>query len=150
MDDFEGRLFNLIEPLCKNYNILLHEIELKGSHRNRIIKVTVDTEKGITLDECQLLNRKISDLFIQKEIIKEEYRLEVSSPGINKPLQYPFEYRRNIGRDLKVCYYKKGTINETVGKLIDYNEKNITLENSKEKLIIPLDEIKRALIKLKW
>ena len=150
MEDFEEKLFKLIEPICKLNHIFLYEVKLKGSRKNRIIKVTVDTEKGVTLNECQLLNRGISDLFIRKDIIKDEYSIEVSSPGINKPLQYPFEYRRNIGRDLKVRFFKNGIINETIGTLTAYDDKNITIEKPKEKIVIPVDKISKALIKLKW
>ena len=150
MEDLEKKLFNFFEPLCKNNKIILYEVELKGSPKNRIIKVTVDTENGITLNKCQLLSREISDLLVQKDLIKNEYHLEVSSPGINKPLQYSFEYERNIGRDLKIAYYKDDSIDEIVGKLVEYNEKNITLEIAKDKIIIENEKIKKAIIKLKW
>ena len=150
MEDFKEKLFNLIKPICELNNIFLYGVELKGSHKNRLIRVTVDTEEGVTLNECQLLNREISDLFFRKDVIKTEYRLEVTSPGINKPLQYPFEYHRNIGRDLKVSYNKNGMIKEIIGKLVGYNEKNITLENSNEKIIIAVEDIKKAIIKLQW
>ena len=150
MEDLEKKLFSFIKPLCENNKIILYEVELKGSPKNKIIKVTVDTEKGITLNMCQLLSREISDLLVQKDLIKNEYHLEVSSPGINKPLQYSFEYERNIGRDLKIAYYKDDSINEIVGKLVEYNEKNITLEIAKDKIIIENEKIKKAIIKLKW
>jgi ribosome maturation factor RimP len=150
METIEEKLFRLIEPLCKTNNIYLHNIEIKGSHRNIIITVTVDTESGITLNICQSLSREISDLLEQKDFIEDNYRLEVTSPGIDKALEHPFEYRRNIGRDVKVTYFQDNTIKEFTGKLINYNEKDLTFEMERERIIIPLDKIKNVKIKLRW
>ena len=150
MDTLEEKLSGIIEPICKNSNIYLHGIEIKGSHSHVLIKVTVDTDEGITLNRCQFLSRQISDVLEQKDLIKNDYRLEVSSPGIDKPLQYPYEYRRNIGRDLVVVYYQQHTVKQFIGKLLAYHEKELIFEVGKDRVSLAKDQIKSIKIKLKW
>ena len=76
--------------------------------------------------------------------------MEVSSPGIDKPLQFPYEYRRNIGRNLLVILEQQGIRKEIKGELAAYEEHGIKLKMDNDTVIIPLQDIKRATIKLKW
>ena len=63
MGSIEDKLFELIQPLCNEEKIYLEEVSLHGGGRNRLVKVIVDTESGITLAQCQNLSNKISDMF---------------------------------------------------------------------------------------
>ena len=150
MRSFEEKIFQLIEPICNEDAVYLYKVSLHGSPKNQLIKVVVDTEKGITLGQCQLLSKKISDIFYRKDLIEGNYRLEVTSPGVDKPLVKPFEFMRNIGNTLKVDYRENLEIKSTEGELIAFDGNEITLRCDKKNIMLSIDCIEQAKIKLKW
>jgi len=151
MKNFEEELSEMILPLCEENSILLNDVRIHGGGKSRLIKIIVDTEKGITLNECQQLTREINDLFFRKNIFSGNYRLEITSPGIQKPLQFPFEYKRNIGRNIEVSYVEGDGIVTSDGELTQYSDTHLSLlKKSGNSVIIPLERIKEAKIKLKW
>ncbi|MFN6374263.1 MAG: ribosome maturation factor [Chitinophagia bacterium] len=95
------------------------------------INVYVDGDAGITIEKCVKLNRALYKQIVEEEICKDgEFALEVSSPGVDEPLQLFRQYVKNIGRSLEV-ESKEGKIME--GKLLQVDEKGIELEEVKGK-----------------
>jgi ribosome maturation factor RimP len=151
MEAIEKKVHDYIQSLCRAGNIYLRGISISGSDYNRLIKVTVDTDNGITVDECQKLSRKISDLFYRKNIFEGAYNLEVTSPGLNKPLEFPYEFRRNIGRKIEIDYSEGSESRKLVeGELISYNGNFIRVRNKIRDVNIPISKIIRAKVKLQW
>ena len=72
MGSINEKLYELVRPLCEEDNILLEDVSLHGGGNNRLIKVIVDTESGITLSQCQNLSKKISDIFFRKDIFPDK------------------------------------------------------------------------------
>jgi len=150
MGDIEVKLKNLIQPLCVREKIFLEEVTVLGGGKNRLVKVIVDTESGITLSQCQDLSKKISDIFFRKDIFHGDYRLEVSSPGTDKPLKKSFEFRRSIGKELRIKYKKDDEVNSITGELIAFDDDIITIRQKNDIIYISLSDIDEAKIKLKW
>ncbi|GIV44688.1 MAG: ribosome maturation factor RimP [Bacteroidia bacterium] len=119
------------------------------------IQIFVDTDKGITIEECSLLSRKIGRHFDEQDFIDFSYELEVSSPGLNNPLILPRQYQKNIGRALKVIT-QKGEKYE--GILTHFDGDTLTLEieqknpSTKKKELhqqkIHINEIKEAIVQV--
>ncbi len=150
MDSFEDNIRQLIEPICIEESVIFYDVTIQGTGKNRIIKIIADTETGVTLNQCHVLSRKISDLFYRKDLFNGDYRLEVSSPGTSKPLQEPYEYRRSLGKNLKIIYIEGEEQKSTIGKLVSFDDEIITLQVEKEEVIISLNNIEKAKIQLKW
>jgi len=150
MSSKEKEIYQLIEPTCQEENIYLSDVSIHSGGKASNVKIIVDTDSGITLNQCQDLSKKIADIFYRKDVFKGAYRLEVSSPGINKPLEQPYEYKRNIGKQLKVNYQKGDEKSFVEGELISYASEAITLNSDGGAFMIPLEDIKEAKIKLKW
>jgi len=150
MGNKESEIYQLIEPICQSEDIYLSDVSLHGSSKNTIIKIIVDTENGVTLNQCQELSKKISDIFYRRDLFQNKYRLEVSSPGITKPLEHSYEFKRNIGKQLEVNYIKGEEKCFVTGELLKYTPDAITLKSDKTDLDIPLNDIEEAKIKLKW
>jgi ribosome maturation factor RimP len=150
MTSLDEKIFHLIEPICNEESFYLYKVSLHGGPKNQLIKVVVDTENGVTLSQCQLLSKKISDIFYRKNLLDGSYRLEVSSPGIDKPLEQPFEFKRNIGNTLEVDYQEGIEIRSVVGELIAFKGDEITLQCGKKNIGIALNKVELAKIKLKW
>jgi ribosome maturation factor RimP len=96
-------------------------IDLTVDRTNRI-RVVVDSIEGITVDQCAGISRMIES---QLNRDKEDYDLEVTSPGLNKPLVLPFQYKKNIGRQIEVMTLSDQRIR---GKLLNADEEKIELE----------------------
>ena len=150
MEVLEQKLKEVIEPLSRKLNIHLFDIQIKGDRRQLLVRVIADTDSGITLGECQCLSGEVSDIIFRENLISQAFRLEVSSPGIDKPLQFPYEYRRNIGRNLQVVFDQNGIRKEIKGELAAYEEDKIKLKAGKDFIIIAVDEIEKANVKLNW
>jgi ribosome maturation factor RimP len=100
--DVLNDITNRISVLCEQEGIVLIEIALHGSRERRIVEIFVDKPEGITLDECGTVSEKISEFLETANVFPAAYRLDVSSPGISRPLQFRWQYERNIGRLLSV------------------------------------------------
>ena len=150
MDTIEEKLQKLIQTLCKEENVFLEDLILMGGGKNRLLKIIVDTETGISLSQCQGLSKKISNSIYKKDIFNENYQLEVSSPGANKPLEKDYEFIRSVGKELQVLYRDNDEIKSINGELISFKEDKITIGQKKENIAIPLSTIEEAKIKLKW
>jgi ribosome maturation factor RimP len=150
MKAMEKEIFSYIDPLCINTGAYLQAVSIHGAGKDRIIRVTVDTDKGITLDECQMLSSKISDYFYRKNIFEGNYRLEVTSPGAEKPLEYDYEFKRNIGRRVEIEYQDTDKIESVDGILAEYTGDIILIRNKIGDIQIPVEHLKHVRVKLQW
>jgi ribosome maturation factor RimP len=146
----EEKIYQLIAPLCLEEKIHFYTSSIFGSGKNSVVRVVVDTDTGITLGQCQELSKKIADIFYRKDVFQGSYRLEVTSPGVNKPLEHDFEYKRNIGRQIKLNYHEAGVGKSITGELLGYDEKAIRVKSDNDEISIPRASIDKAKIKLKW
>ena len=150
MNITESEIRSYIKDICQTENVYLLNVDIMGGGRSRQVRVSVDTDDGITLDQCQHISKEISDLFYRKDIYEDGYNLEVSSPGIDKPLEHDFEYKRNIGRNLTVVYLDGDETKKVTGELKEISGTDLHLLVGKDKKNIPLSQVQHAKVKLKW
>ena len=131
----------LVLPLLNRHDVELIDVELKGSSGSQVLRIYADVEGGITLDLCEQLSREISDLLDMKNIINGKYRLEVSSPGTDRPLKTANDFLRNRGRMVSIAMDEssplEGTIKDVVGE-------KVILETDAGDASIPLSSVKVA------
>lgn len=131
----------LVLPLLNRHDVELIDVELKGSSGSQVLRIYADVEGGITLDLCEQLSREISDLLDMKNIINGKYRLEVSSPGTDRPLKTANDFLRNRGRMVSIAMDEssplEGTIKDVVGE-------QVILETDAGDASIPLSSVKVA------
>ncbi len=103
------------------------------------MSILLDSDEGITIQECARISRKLGQELEEKNIIEEAYTLEVSSPGLDQPLKLIRQYRKNIGRDLKVTMLSGEIL---TGNLVEVKEESIVLQlpAPKKKSKLPVDE----------
>jgi ribosome maturation factor RimP len=149
--NYLARLQEITLDLCKEMNLHLLDVEEKGSKNMPLFLVFADTENGITLGECEKLSRAIQDEIDFSDDFPIKYRLDVSSPGLDKPLVKDFQFTRNIGKDISL---KMKNINENkkiVGKLKSIDDKRITLEDKKgHETVFNRDDVVQAKVELQW
>ena len=139
-------VFQLISPLFEPQAPLaayeLIDVEYKKEGANWYLRVFLDKDKGITLDDCQHANRYIEDILDTKDPIPTSYFLEVSSPGIERPLKKESDFMRFSGQMVRIKTYapfdgKK----EFVGKLKELKEQQLIIYIDSNETKIPYDMV---------
>ncbi|MCU0424884.1 MAG: hypothetical protein MUF71_04580 [Candidatus Kapabacteria bacterium] len=93
-------LHRAVTECCEQHNTFLIALELRGSKERRIVEVYVDKPEGISLDECSALSHALGEVLEAIKAFPAAYRLDVSSPGVERPLVHLWQFTRNIGRIL--------------------------------------------------
>jgi len=123
-----------------------------SKHKPYKVTVILDGDHGITIDDCSLLSRAISEDLDTIDLIKDNYTLEVGTPGLDQPLKLKRQYARNVGRSLKIHQKDKSIMQ---GLLIETADEKIVIETeAKEKgkkkefikTEIPFSEIEKAFV----
>ncbi len=105
-DDICERVSAIAQPILDALRLELVEIEFKRSGREAILRLFIDKEGGVTLDDCADVSRELSLVLDVEDFIPCAYNLEVSSPGLDRPLKTPADYERFAGRLIKVRTYE--------------------------------------------
>ncbi|THA56197.1 ribosome maturation factor RimP [Streptomyces sp. A1136] len=120
------RLRGLLEPLVAAKGLDLEDIELSKAGKRRMLRVIVDSDEGVELDVCAELSREVSDLLDESDVMGEdEYVLEVSSPGADRPLTEHRHYVRATGRLVKFQLTEGG---ELIARILDVDDEGMDLE----------------------
>lgn len=133
----------------------LVDVEWNGGKKKLFVYVDCDT--GISLEECRKISKYLSRSIEEEEFIREGYNLEVSSPGIDRPLKLKRQYLKNIGRPLRV-HLKEGTVQKGVLSMADQNSITLSAEKHRGKKtkhdkgdwVIPFDEIEKAFVEVRF
>jgi len=98
----EDIVYELAKPIIDRNNFELVEIEYKKEGPYWYLRVYIDKEGGITIDDCQSVSEELSDLLDIADPIEQSYIFEVSSPGLDRPLKTDRDYRKNIGKPIEI------------------------------------------------
>ncbi|MFC9428556.1 ribosome maturation factor RimP [Streptomyces sp. NPDC056987] len=120
------RLRGLLEPLVSAKDLDLEEIEVSRAGRRRVLRIVVDSDEGVDLDECAELSRSISVKLDETDAMGEdEYQLEVTSPGAERPLTEHRHYLRAVGRLARIQLHEGG---EVVARILTVDDGGLDLE----------------------
>jgi len=148
-----ARIQALVEEVLAATPHFLVEFELRGARGSRVLDLYVDSDADLDVDELARISREVGFLLDTEDLIDGRYHLNVSSPGVDRPLKLPRQYRKNVGRTLQVHYQKpEGNGNtETTGELVAADEEGIdVMHSADERRRIPYDDILWARVKLPW
>ena len=142
---------DLIKPTLEKNGIELVDIEHKKTGKIWVLRVFIDKSQGVTVHDCQELSREIEDLIEIHELIDDHYVLEVSSPGLDRPLKKDTDFLRNKGKRIQIKTYSPiNNKKENAGTVIDFVNGTLFLEDKKDILKISLTEIARAKLIIKF
>lgn len=122
------------------------DVVLRGERASKVIEVYVDSDNGISLDECSEISRALSEKLDETDLIQGRYRLDVSSPGLDRPLKLIRQYRKNLGRMCKVMVSEEGKNVVREGTLDAVTEKTITINKNKKIYEILFSDIRETYI----
>ena len=137
-----------LNPVIEDLGYELYDLEDLQYQGQRILRVSIDHEQGIQLEDCVRIDQMLQKLFDENDPIEEAYTLEVSSPGIFRVLKNPEHFRRFTGERIKIRLKKKiNGMRQVIGKLCSLTEDGIQFlpENeSEEGLFIAYGNISKA------
>ncbi len=126
---YEQRTEELLLPIMEELQFELVDVEYVKEGSNMYLRAYIDKAGGITVDDCEVVSRRMSDLLDQKDFIEESYIFEVSSPGLGRPLKKEKDFVRSMGKELEIRTYR--AINkekEFYGILKAYDADTVTIE----------------------
>lgn len=126
--DIELRTEQLVQPIIDENHFELVDVEYVKEGANWYLRVYTDKEGGINIDDCVLISRALEAKLDEDDFIQEAYILEVSSPGLGRPLKKDKDFERSIGRDVEIKLYRPiEKQKEWEGTLVSYNNDSITI-----------------------
>ena len=123
------RLRGLLEPLIAARDLDLEEIEVTPAGKRRVLRIVVDSDDGVQLDECAELSREASQVLDDSDVMGgAPYTLEVTSPGADRPLTEPRHYRRATGRLIKAQLSPEAGAGELIARITAVDDEGLDLE----------------------
>lgn len=146
-EDYEKRTEDLLLPIMEENNFELVDVEYVKEAGNWYLRAYIDKEGGINIDDCELVSRALSEKLDEVDFIEEAYILEVSSPGLGRPLKKDKDLKRSIGEEVEIRTYRAiDRQKEFTGVLKSFDEENITIDMEEKEVSFARKDI--ALIRL--
>lgn len=141
LDRIRAIVFNLLS----DKELELVDLTFKREGGSKVLRITADKKGGITVDECAEANGLISQALDEADFINEPYLLEVLSPGLDRPLKTKEDFKRAVGKRIRIyTYVPFGGARDFTGELISADGGTMTVNTGKEDIRIEIDKISKA------
>lgn len=149
MEDIKNKIKKLAETIAEQHAVEVVDIEFAGSSRKPLIRIFLDKENGVTLDDCGRFSRALSALFDVEDPLPMSYILEVSSPGLDRPLKAMKDFQRSIGKLVRIITRARIEEHNTfTGRITGVVGENIILYFDEKEIEIPFDQISKARLEI--
>lgn len=146
-EEYEKKAEELLLPIVEEHHFELVDVEYVKEGGNYYLRAYIDKEGGIKVDDCEVVSRQLSDLLDEKDFIEDSYILEVSSPGLGRPLKKEKDYIRSMGKEIEIRTYRAvNKKKEFYGVLSAFDDSTVTIENDEGQMVFQKTDI--ALIRL--
>lgn len=147
-EGYESRTEAFLLPLMEKHRFELVDVEYVKEGGTWYLRAYIDKPGGITVDDCEIVNRALGGILDEKDFIEESYILEVSSPGLGRPLKKERDFERSLGEEVEIRTYRMvEKQKEFRGILKAYDKDTVTITvEEEEEWVFPRDNI--ALIRL--
>jgi len=132
MASIENKVESLIKEKIENLGYQLYDVEYAKEAKNFFLRIYIESERGISLDDCEKVSNEINELLDKSNIISEQYFLEVSSTGVEKVLRKDEHLQKNIGNEVEVKLFKKDENGNKIytGELKSFTEEEIQINEA--------------------
>lgn len=140
---YEAKTEELVLPLVEAHHFELVDVEYVKEAGTWYLRIYIDKEGGININDCELISRAFSDILDKEDYIEDAYILEVSSPGLGRPLKKEKDFERNLGEEVEIRTYQPiEKQKEFTGLLESWDKKSVTIQlESGEKITIARADI---------
>ena len=128
-DTYESKVEAFLLPIVEANNFELVDVEYVREAGTWYLRAYIDKEGGFTVDDCEMVSRKLSDWLDEKDFIDDSYILEVSSPGLGRPLKKEKDFKRSMGEQVDIKLYRAiDRQKDFTGTLSAYDEETVTIQ----------------------
>ena len=132
-DIYEQKTEEILLPIMEKHGFELWDVEYVKEGSNWYLRAYIDKPGGIFVNDCEIVSRELSDILDEKDFISEAYILEVSSPGLGRPLKKEKDFMRSIGQEVEIRTYRMvDKQKEFIGILTEYDKETVTIEQEDE------------------
>ena len=128
-EEYEERTEKLLGPILEENHFELVDVEYVKEAGTWYLRAYIDKPGGITVDDCEIVNRALGDLLDEEDFIEDSYILEISSPGLGRPLKKERDFARSLGEEVEIRTYRMvNKQKEFRGILKAYDKDTVTIE----------------------
>ena len=128
-EDYEARVEAFLLPVMEENHFELVDVEYVKEAGTWYLRAYIDKEGGFTVDDCEMVSRRLGDWLDKEDFIDESYILEVSSPGLGRPLKKEKDFKRSLGEEVEIRTYRAiDRQKEFTGILKSYDKDTVTIE----------------------
>lgn len=145
-DRLEAAVADLAAPLVADVDVELVEVEVKGHPGSRVVRLVVDRDEGVDVETCATLSRDLGRALDDTELIAGRHTLQVTSPGVDRPLRTERDFARNVGRSVRIRHDG----GEVAGIVTAAGAEGVTLDVDGDTVVIALADVDDARVLLPW
>ncbi len=151
----EEKIEKLLKPVIENLGYELYDVIYEKEAKDYYLRIFIDKPEGISLNDCEKVNDAISDLLDEANYIKDQYFLEVSSPGVERLLRKEKHLKQSLGKEITVNLFKPINIENEKQKQIDgilkdFNKEQIILSVQNKEITIETKDVANMKLKYNW
>ena len=137
MTKLEKDIYNCLEPIINNIGYEIYDVIIEKQGKDSHLQIFIDKPEGIDIEDCEKVNNEINDILDKEDFIKDQYYLEVSSPGLERRIRLDKHYRTYLNSVVRISLYKPiDKEKEIIGTLNHFDDDNlIIMINDEEKSI---------------
>ena len=148
--EIEARAEALLLPIAEENGVEIYDVEYVKEGGEWYLRAYIDKEGGFTVDDCETVSRRLSDWLDKEDFIEDSYILEVSSPGLGRPLKKEKDFVRNKGKEVDIKLYKAiDRQKDFTGILTDFDKDTVTITMGDGETVV-FDKADIALIRLSF
>lgn len=151
MANIEQNIENLVESNINELGYELYDVEYVKEGKDYFLRIYIDSEKGISLEDCEKVSNSITEIIDKADYIKDQYFLEVSSTGVERVLKKDKHLKENIGAEVQIKLFKPYENKKVYdGILADFNEEYVEIQNADENIKIERKNISQIRTIYNW
>lgn len=148
VNDYQRQLYEMLEQSIDDYGYELVHLELMGREKSRVLRLYIDAPGGVTLDDCVFVSQQVSRLLDVEDPIEGNYSLEVSSPGIERPLAKREHFEQVIGERIEIATLVKCDGRKKIlGQLRAVDGHTLVVEVEDSSITVEMNNVRRARLK---
>lgn len=148
MTDLKQRIYSLAERVADDQELEIFDVQLLGKGK-LLLRVTVDKEGGVTLDDCERYSKRLGTLLDIENPLAQSYTLEVTSPGLDRPLRGMHDFEKNKGRLVRIITSEKvENQNFFIGRIMGLSGDTVTLHVNDHEINVPFHFITKARLEI--
>ena len=149
----DARIRAIAAPIVEGDGLDLEEVEVRGQRGSRKVRLVVHAEEGLDIDVIARLSRQVGSALDEQDVVAGSYMLEVTSPGVDRPLRTARDFARNVGREVRVARRAEAVVDgavEAVGTVDAVDDEQIQLTVDGTEVTIPLRDVDHGKVVLPW